>query len=57
MCSQETASLYCLVRREGDAGHSGEISKVNFNSQGSKIITASSDKTCRIWNAESGTEL
>lgn len=35
-------------------GHDGEISKVAFNPQGTKIITASSDKTCRIWNVDSG---
>lgn len=28
-------------------GHEGEISKVAFNPQGTRIITASSDKTCR----------
>mmetsp|Transcript_61884 Transcript_61884/g.195560 ORF Transcript_61884/g.195560 Transcript_61884/m.195560 type:complete len:85 (+) Transcript_61884:1293-1547(+) len=35
-------------------GHDGEISKVSFNPQGSKIITASSDKTCRIWDVNDG---
>jgi dynein assembly factor with WDR repeat domains 1 len=38
-------------------GHSGEISKVSFNPQGTKIITAGADSTARIWNAESGEEL
>lgn len=36
------------------AGHEGEISKVAFNPQGTRIITASSDKTCRLWDVESG---
>jgi dynein assembly factor with WDR repeat domains 1 len=35
-------------------GHEGEISKVSFNPQGNKIITASSDRTCRVWDVESG---
>ena len=38
-------------------GHEGEISKVSFNPQGSKIITASVDRTARIWNSETGEEL
>jgi len=38
-------------------GHDAEISKVSFNPQGSKIITASADKTARIWSAEVGDEL
>ena len=36
------------------AGHEGEISKVAFNPQGSRILTASSDKTARIWETETG---
>jgi len=35
-------------------GHEGEISKVAFNPQGTKLITASSDKTCRVWETDSG---
>jgi len=35
-------------------GHEGEISKVCFNPQGSKILTASSDKTARLWDVETG---
>ena len=38
-------------------GHENEISKISFNPQGNKIITASSDKTCRIWSTENGNEL
>lgn len=36
------------------AGHEGEISKVAFNPQGSRILTASSDKTARLWETETG---
>lgn len=35
-------------------GHTGEISKVAFNPQGTELLTASSDRTCRLWDAESG---
>jgi dynein assembly factor with WDR repeat domains 1 len=35
-------------------GHEGEISKVGFNPQGNKILTASGDRTCRIWDVDSG---
>jgi len=35
-------------------GHEGEISKVCFNPQGSRILTASSDKTSRVWEVETG---
>ena len=38
-------------------GHEGEVSKIAFNPQGSKIITASVDMTARIWSAETGDEL
>ena len=31
--------------------------KIKFNPQGNKVITASSDKTCRIWSTETGSEL
>ena len=36
------------------SGHEGEISKVAFNPQGSRILTASSDKSARIWETETG---
>ena len=29
-------------------------SQVQFNPQGNRIITASSDKTCRMWSVETG---
>lgn len=37
-------------------GHENEISKISFNPQGNKIITASSDKTCRLWSVDTGNE-
>ena len=36
------------------AGHEGEISKATFNPQGSRILTASADKTARLWDVENG---
>jgi len=39
------------------SGHEGEISKVSFNPQGTKIITAGADKTARIWSVDTGDEL
>ena len=38
-------------------GHENEISKVQFNPQGNKIITASVDKTCRVWETDTGAEI
>lgn len=35
-------------------GHEAEISKVCFNPQGSKVLTASSDKMARLWEVETG---
>ena len=35
-------------------GHKGEISKVIFNPQGSRVLTASIDKTARLWDSTSG---
>ena len=35
-------------------GHEGEISKVQFSPSGHRVITAASDRTCRIWNVETG---
>ena len=39
------------------AGHEGEISKVTFNPQGTRVLTASSDKTSRIWDTDTGDSL
>ena len=38
-------------------GHEKSISKVTFNGQGTKLLTASEDCTARIWEVESGDEL
>jgi len=38
-------------------GHENEISKIQFNPQGNKIITASSDQTCKVWSCDTGNEL
>ena len=35
-------------------GHEGEISRFTFNPQSSKVLTASSDKTARLWDTETG---
>lgn len=35
-------------------GHSDEISKICFNPQGTRVLTASSDLTARIWDSETG---
>ena len=36
------------------SGHEEEVSKVQFNPSGTKILTASSDKTAKIWKSETG---
>jgi dynein assembly factor with WDR repeat domains 1 len=33
------------------------VSKVTFNGQGTKLLTASEDTTCRLWDVEEGMEL
>ena len=38
-------------------GHTKSVSKVTFNGQGTKLLTASEDTTCRLWDVEEGTEL
>lgn len=35
-------------------GHEKEISKCMFNNQGTRVITASSDNTCKVWDADNG---
>jgi WD40 repeat protein len=38
-------------------GHAGQVARVQFDREGKRVLTASWDKTARIWNAESGVEL
>ena len=44
--------MVLILARLKFIGHTAEISKAIFNSQGSKILTASADKTAILWNAE-----
>ena len=37
-----------------DLGHDKDISKVVFNPQGTKILTAGYDQIARLWDSESG---
>ena len=58
-CSLGTARIYCVNSKAQNClaklvGHKGEISKVIFNPQGSRVLTASIDKTARLWNSSSG---
>ena len=39
------------------SGHSGSISALAFSPDGSQIATASSDRTTRLWDVKSGSEL
>ena len=38
-------------------GHDGYVQSVAFSPDGSKIVSGSSDKTIRVWNASSGAEM
>jgi hypothetical protein len=38
-------------------GHTGEITAVSYNLDGTKILTASADHTARIWDARTGAQL
>lgn len=40
-----------------EALHTGRINDAKFNREGSRLITASSDKTARIWDTSSGSML
>ena len=48
--------LFCKIFKYF-LGHEGEISKISFNPQGTKIITAGADSTARIWSSETGEEI
>src|SRR5262249_26143286 len=38
-------------------GHEGSVSSAAFSPDGKRIITASSDKTARLWDAETGKQI
>lgn len=48
------ATESAVVRLEG---HRSEISDIHWKSDGKQLVTASQDKTARIWDAQTGTEL
>jgi WD40 repeat protein len=39
------------------AGHKGPVLRVAFSPDGSRIVTASADKTARVWDAATGEAL
>ena len=38
-------------------GHTGHVSSASFSPDGSRIVTASDDKTAKVWDAKSGAEI
>jgi len=55
MCPPEIV-LVCFTVIYPYLGHDAEISKAIFNPQGTKIMTASADKTAIIWSASDSGE-
>jgi dynein assembly factor with WDR repeat domains 1 len=60
VCSQPAPGLGQIFSTQTFAteatlrGHEGEISKVCFTPQGTAVITAGVDCTCRVWSAQTG---
>jgi WD40 repeat protein/tetratricopeptide (TPR) repeat protein len=38
-------------------GHTGSVSSASFSPDGTRIVTASTDRTAKVWDAQSGAEL
>ena len=50
----DAGSQRCIAVLEG---HDGEVSKVCFNPQGQRVLSGSADKTARLWDANTGTNI
>jgi serine/threonine protein kinase len=48
---QVTSGIFTLY------GHAGEVTSVAFSPDGTRIVTGSSDKTAKVWDARTGTPL
>jgi sugar lactone lactonase YvrE len=46
-----------LVSRSGSRGHTDQVNSAAFSPDGTRVVTASDDRTARIWEARTGREL